>query len=170
MKIVVVLPAYNEAANLPTLLASIRAPLEAIAGDNHEIIVVDDGSTDETAAIVEKAAAEAPISLIKHSRNRGLGNTLQTGLVAASQHDGVVITMDADNSHDPDFIADLVEAIKKGNDVVIASRFQFGGAMVGVPWHRKILSIGASRVMKTAFPDGRYPRVINVTIEEDNNG
>ena len=152
MKVVAVLPAYNEAENLPPLLDDLRASLERAAVDQFEIIVVDDGSTDRTAAIAESAAAHAPVKVIKHSRNKGLGGALRTGLIAASKREGIVVTMDADNSHDPKFVPDLIEAIEAGNDIVIASRFQPGGAMIGVPWHRRVLSAGASWLMKAFFP------------------
>ena len=152
MKTTVLLPAYNEAENLPDLLLALHQTLRSTRDGDYEIILVDDGSTDDTAAIAEASAVDGPVRLIRHHRNQGLGGTLRTGLTAACRNDGVVVTMDADNSHDPGCIVAMVAAIEDGNELVIASRFQEGGAMVGVPWHRRLLSVGASRFMNLVFP------------------
>jgi dolichol-phosphate mannosyltransferase len=155
MKLTVVLPAYNEAENLPALLERIGSVFADPCCSDPLLIVVDDGSTDDTAAIVQAFSAAHPVELIRHERNRGLGRTLRTGLLEASARDGIVVTMDADDSHDPAIIPTLVRAIEAGNDVVIASRFQPGGGMVGLPAHRRLLSIAASRVMGVVFPHAR---------------
>ena len=103
VKITVVLPAYNEEQDLPPLLDRIGWAL-GNTKNAFQILVVDDGSTDRTAAVAEAAAEKLPIRLLKHSRNKGLGAAIRTGLQEASREDGAVITMDADNSHDPALI------------------------------------------------------------------
>jgi len=149
VKITVVFPAYNEEQDLPPLLARTGEALLAAECD-FRVLVVDDGSEDSTAEVAEGFARQFPLTLIRHPRNMGLGAAIRTGLRAAAKEGGAVITMDADNSHDPALIPALVERLGEGFDVVIASRFQEGGEEVGVAPHRVLLSHTASRVMRLA--------------------
>ena len=155
MNITVVLPAYNEEQDLPPLLERIGSALAA-AQCTYRILIVDDGSRDRTVELVLAAQRRLPITLVKHPRNMGLGAAIRTGLSEAAKDDGVVITMDADNSQDPALIPTMVNRIEEGYDVVIASRFQQGGQEVGVAPHRVVLSHGAGHVMRLAV---RYPGV-----------
>ena len=138
MKITVLMPAYNEERDLPGLLERTKLALQGWA--DYQVMIVDDGSTDRTAAIATEASRHMPLTLIQHARNQGLGAAIRTGLKAASQTDGVVVTMDADNSQGPELIRQMIDEIDSGADVVIASRFQPGSQEVGVPAHRKFLS------------------------------
>lgn len=147
MKITVVLPAYNEERDLPPLLDRIGNSMSS-AGVSYDILVVDDGSTDGTADIALRAAERWPVKLIQHSSNKGLGAAIRTGLTAASQLDGAVVTMDADNTQDPALIPHMVAVLEQGYDVVIASRFQKGAAEIGVAPHRKLLSHAAGSIMR----------------------
>jgi dolichol-phosphate mannosyltransferase len=147
----VVLPAYNESRNLPRLLTRIGDVLDRL-GQPYEVVVVDDGSTDDTASIAESAVRRMPVRVIRHRTNRGLGGALLTGLLEAIPRSGIVITMDADDTQDPDLIPRMVERIEAGHDVVIASRFESGGAEIGVPLHRRFLSHAASAVLKRIAP------------------
>ena len=151
MKITVVLPAYNEECDLPPLLERIGGSLSA-AGCDYAILVVDDGSTDRTAELAREAATRWPVSLLQHPENRGLGAAVLSGLQAAMKTDGIVITMDADNSHDPSVIPAMVKLASDSYDVVIASRFQEGGQEVGVPSMRKLFSHSASFFLRLFFP------------------
>jgi len=150
MRLSVVLPAYNEAQDLPPLLARIVATLGRLPVA-YRIIVIDDGSTDATASVVRNAALTAPVELVQHPRNLGLGAALRTGLTVDHSAEDVIILMDADNSHDPELIPALLKRIEEGYDVVIASRFQLGGEMVGVPWHRLLLSTIAGYGLRILF-------------------
>ena len=158
MKITLLLPAYNEEQDLPPLLERAGRALEGRA--DYRILVVDDGSKDGTAAAVRAAAQKLPITLIQHPRNMGLGAAMRTGLKAASKGEGAVVTMDADNSHDPELIHELVARLEQGYDVVIASRFQPGGQELGVPARRKLLSHTASSALRVLI---RYPGVRDYT-------
>jgi len=144
-RVLVVLPAYNEAESLPPLLARFAGSAAAVA--THRIVVVDDGSTDKTAAIARSASGRLPVSVIRHAQNRGLGAALRTGLMAAVGDSDIVITMDADDSHDPATIPLLVNRLLEGYDIVIASRFEDGGMEVGVAAHRRLLSHSASAIL-----------------------
>ncbi|WP_075089441.1 glycosyltransferase family 2 protein [Verrucomicrobium spinosum] len=148
----VVLPAYNEEKDLPRLLDRLQASLNAM-GRQYEIIVVDDGSRDRTAEIAEAAAGRMPVRLVQHTVNQGLGRAMQTGLSVAADLGGVVVTMDADNSHDPCYISEMVAVLERESmGVVIASRFRPGSLVQGVPWHRRMLSWGCFLAMKLVLP------------------
>lgn len=152
----VVLPAYNEASALPTLLAEIDDGLGKAAVD-YRMVVVDDGSTDATARILVAARERYPIATYAHPRNRGLGAALATGLRAAvTDVDGdVIVTMDADRTHEVSCIAGMLCGIAAGDDVVIASRFQRQARMSGVPLGRRLLSQAANRMLASAHPSMR---------------
>jgi dolichol-phosphate mannosyltransferase len=150
----IVLPAYNEADNLPLLLRALQETME----DNriaYEIIVVDDGSRDDTAAVTEACAGELPLLLVRHEVNQGLGATLRDGLQIALERAGerdIVITMDADATHMPGLIVQMVRMIGEGYDVVIASRYRAESRVYGVPAARRIMSRAASLLMRVIFP------------------
>ena len=147
-----VLPAYNEAEGIGQLIEQIKQSLSPI---DHHTVVVDDGSQDGTGAIVQGLAARWPVSLVPHEINRGAGQAIATGIQYACdryQPEDLVVTMDADNTQNPDLILKMLEAATSGADIVIASRFVPGGGQTGVPWHRSILSHGARVVFRLLFP------------------
>ena len=151
---IIVLPAFNEEQALPELLERIG---EAFAdnGMPYEVVIVDDGSSDNTANIAEQMSLQMPVSLVQHSVNQGLGPTLRDGLREALERAGerdIIVTMDADNTHPPGLIDRMVRMIHEGCDVVIASRFESGGCSVGVPIERHFLSLGARLLFTTLFP------------------
>lgn len=153
-RIRVVLPAYNEEEALSLFLGEIVETL-ALADIDHEVIVVDDGSADRTAEIVQQASLAMPVRLIQHEKNQGLAAAIRTGLHAGAEgaqpHD-VVVTMDADRTQRPEAILLMLEQIKAGCDLVIASRYRPGASVVGVPWHRNLLSLGGRVLFQTLFP------------------
>lgn len=150
----IVLPAYNEADNLPALLDALRDTM----ADNqlaYEIIVVDDASTDQTAEVAQRSADELPLLLIRHDVNQGLGGTLRDGLNLALQRCGerdIIVTMDADDTQQPGPIVRMLRMIGDGYDVVIASRYQSGSRVYGVPLIRRFMSRAASLLMRLLFP------------------
>lgn len=150
----IVLPAYNEAGNLPPLLRALR---DTMTGNNlgYEIVVVDDASTDDTAAVAERSADELPLLLVRHEVNQGLGGTLRDGLNLALQrcadHD-IIVTMDADDTHPPGTILRMLHRIDEGYDVVIASRYRPESRVYGVSLLRRFMSRAASVLMRLLFP------------------
>lgn len=150
--VAVVLPAYNEEKDLPALLSRLRETLTNQPFGYH-VIIVDDGSKDRTAEIAEEAAKTMPIHLVRHGVNRGLGCAIQTGLREAVNHGDLIVSMDADNSHDPIYIADMVKHMNANNtSVVIASRFQKGSVVKGVPLLRQGMSWGCFLFMRSIVP------------------
>lgn len=122
----VILPAYNEETVIQDVLREIQD-----AGYRN-IIVVDDGSNDET---FEKAQSVEGVIALRHPINRGKGAATKTGVEAAKLLGaGIIVTMDSDGQHNPTDIAHLIEPIKKARcDVVLGTRLQ---NPKGMPWYK----------------------------------
>jgi dolichol-phosphate mannosyltransferase len=153
-KVIIVLPAYNEAQTLERLLGHIGESMDDARLKFH-VVLVDDGSADRTWAIAHEYSRNMSMTLLKHDVNQGLGATIRDGLVSAVHlavdHD-IIITMDADDTHSPGLILRMVEMVREGFDVVVASRYQKGSRVVGVPFHRRILSRSASLLFRFLLP------------------
>ncbi len=153
-KCIVILPAYNEEESLALLLDECGAVLPALG--NYEIILINDGSTDATVEIAERYSEKLNLLVVHHSRNKGLGPAIKTGLhisLERSESDNdTVIYMDADYTHPPRYIPHMEDVIEQGADVVIASRFLKGSREVGVPFLRRLYSRGARIVFKLFLP------------------
>lgn len=157
MRVWVVLPAYEEAANLPALFDQLRAVAEEVYRLDLRVIVVDDGSSDATAKVAMLQAGSLPTEVIRNETNLGLAATFMRGMTAAcakAASGDVVVCMDADNSHAPGQILRMIRSIQEGRDVVIASRYQPGAVVRGVPWSRRVLSFGMSLLFRVVFPIG----------------
>ena len=141
---VAILPAYNEEKTIAKVIIKTQKHVD-------EVIVVDDGSTDMTATIAEKLGAK----VIRHDRNMGYGAALRTGLeYAAKLNPDVVITIDADDQHDPDDIPGLIGPIlNEEADVVIGSRFLKGEAK-SIPTYRKVgIKVITALTRKAAYKE-----------------
>jgi dolichol-phosphate mannosyltransferase len=153
-KLIVVLPSYNEGPNLRPLFSSIHAAMEG-AGLSYEIVLVDDGSADMTAEVLREATHKYPLTVVQHKQNRGLAQTIRDGFIEAlsrAENSDVLVTMDADGTHLPMIIPDMIKLVEGGCDVVVASRFRPGAAVRGVPFYRQVLSVGASWMCRIVFP------------------
>jgi len=129
MKVIAVIPAYNEETTIAEVLQRTRPFVD-------EILVVDDGSDDRTAQI----AAAAGAIVASHVVNRGLGAAIGTGFAGALRRGAdVAITLDADGQHDPNEIPLFLEAIEAGADAVVGSRMLTG--FKGMPWYRRVAQI-----------------------------
>jgi dolichol-phosphate mannosyltransferase len=120
-RISVAIPVYNEAAGLPELLRRLRGVLDELAGGPHEILFVDDGSSDGTLAALERAAVEDQrLAVVSLSRNFGH----QAALAAALDHvtGEVVVLMDGDLQDPPEAIPQFLDKFREGYDVVYAIR------------------------------------------------
>lgn len=153
-RILVVLPAFNEEADVGPLLERIDNDMHE-DGTPYQVILVDDGSTDATPQVVERHAQHMPIRMQRHTQNLGLGATIRDGLqlaVSVCSESDIIVVMDADNTHTPGLIRGMIRLVKEGSDVVIASRYQPGSLVKGVPFHRRLLSSVASILFRLAFP------------------
>ncbi|HTM58198.1 MAG TPA: glycosyltransferase family 2 protein [Candidatus Udaeobacter sp.] len=152
------LPAYNEERSLPPLLERCIPLGDALGkqGDRLAVLVVDDGSGDGTIAAARAFEGRLALEVVPHGVNRGLGAALRTGVEAGLQRsaeEDFIATMDADNTHDPGLIPEMVRRIREtGADVVIASRYAPGGQEVGLTRLRQFLSRGASFLLTLTTP------------------
>lgn len=152
--IVVVLPAYNEEDSIVPLINRILNISNKRLKDDVMVVVVDDGSIDSTAACVNEIGSNQVI-LLRHEHNRGLGETIKTGLLFAlnfSTDVEVIVTMDSDNTHTPGLFLRMVMALDEGNDIVIASRYRIGSRVIGLKRYRKLLSLCMSYLFRVLFP------------------
>lgn len=152
----VILPAFNEAESLPPLLARL-AGFSETQKISMLAWVVDDGSTDDTAAIAQRGHSGLDVKLVTHPVNLGLGQALHSGLRSVTDVAGsndVAVVMDADDTHDVELIATMLEKIDEGADLVVGSRFVDGGDDSTAPAFRRFLSRGAAFVFSTVLPVG----------------
>jgi dolichol-phosphate mannosyltransferase len=153
-KVLVVLPSYNEGPNLGPLFASIDATMRG-GRRPYEVVLVDDGSSDTTPSVLAESEPKYPLSVVQHQRNQGLAVTMRDGLLEGlhrAEDGDVIVTMDADGTHIPSVILEMLTLIESGCDVVVASRFRAGAAVRGVPFYRQVLSVGASWMCRILFP------------------
>ncbi|MGZ5256070.1 MAG: glycosyltransferase family 2 protein, partial [Vulcanimicrobiaceae bacterium] len=153
----VVIPAFNEG---PGLAENLEVLLQFLAscGGPYEVLVVDDGSTDETYEVAQRlAASHENLRVLRHVTNLGLGAAIRTGFAFA--HGSVVITYDSDMSYHPEIIPGLIIELENSNaDLVLASPYMRGGAVANVPWLRRVLSREANRFLSFAT-NGRYATI-----------
>ncbi len=140
MKIFVVTPTFNEKKNIKELIEKIN-----LANEKIDILVVDDNSPDGTHEIVNNLKNKYKnLHLLKRLEKGGLGSAYIAGMKYALNHNAdLIIQMDADMSHDPASINDLIEK-SKNFDLVIGSRYISGINVVNWPFHRLIISYGAN--------------------------
>ncbi|OPZ03514.1 MAG: Undecaprenyl-phosphate mannosyltransferase [candidate division BRC1 bacterium ADurb.BinA364] len=145
-KIWLAMSAYNEAENIVPLLESAGEVFRAMDACV-EILLVDDGSSDGTAAAARSARLRCPLAIVDHGANRGLRQGILTALREAAERaetdDDLVIFMDSDNTHSPEAIPEMVRRAAEGADIVIASRYLPESRQIGVPWRRLWLSHAA---------------------------
>lgn len=143
MAALVVLPTYQEALNIADVLTRVRD----VVPDAH-ILVVDDGSPDGTADLAEATASElGQIDVLRRAAKSGLGPSYRAGFAwgLARDHE-VLVEMDADLSHDPAVLPQLIGAVTNGDaDLAIGSRYVPGGEVPGWPTHRRVLSQWGNR-------------------------
>ncbi|GAC1398555.1 MAG: glycosyltransferase [Vulcanimicrobiaceae bacterium] len=144
-RVSVVVPAFNEGEEIGRTLARIYAAVDPMRERYAvDVIVVDDGSSDETASTIMKFASERPDLIIRtHAVNRGLVEGLKTGATASTAE--VIVYLDADLSYTPDIVEPLVATLfARDAAVVIASPYMSGGRVGNVPRDRLIASRGAN--------------------------
>ena len=141
MQVLVVIPTYNESENIDRVLRRVRGALP-----DATVLVVDDGSPDGTGDIAEKVGTGiGNIELLRRTEKSGLGSAYRAGFRwGLDRGFDVCIEMDADLSHDPDALPDLVAPLGKGFELVIGSRYVPGGSIPNWAWHRRLLSRGGN--------------------------
>jgi dolichol-phosphate mannosyltransferase len=142
-----VIPAYNEAENIPNLMADLAPRARELGA---RIIFVDDGSKDGTYEAIQEHRDGLHLAVVRHPVNRGLGTAINSGLRAAlgeSQDGDAIVTLEADNTSDLDDLPAMLGKFNQGADVVLASVYAPGGRIVGVaPWR-----LAASKAVSNTF-------------------
>lgn len=153
MKLFILLPSYNEGEALPYLLNSLSDLLYENCY-NYEVLVINDGSLDDTERIALAWGNKLNLKVLNHNTNLGLGEAVNTGLSYFYENcadDDAVVIMDADNTHDVKNIPYMLDNIRKGSDVVIASRYESGGREIGLSFFRRFCSYCANMLLKQCF-------------------
>ncbi len=142
MRVLVVVPTYNERQNVQLLIPAVRE-----SRSRADVLVVDDHSPDGTSDVVAELADRlGQITLLSRPGKLGLGSAYRAGFeYALDRGYDVVVSMDVDLSHDPEVLPDLLRLIDAGADAVIGSRYVPGGTTVDWPWHRRVLSRWGNR-------------------------
>ena len=150
------IPAYNEENNILDTLAAIR--LHAGTRDLAAIVVVNDGSADQTSRAARSLAGELPVRVLDHPANAGPGAAFQTAFtyaLAEAQDDDLLITMEADNTADLSVLPAMLSRSEHA-DVVLASCYSDGGALRNCPASRRLLSAGANALVRHSLGLTRY--------------
>ena len=140
----VILPTYNERPNLEALVLAIR-------GEGCDVLVVDDNSPDGTGELADRLAGGDPGVLVEHRAGKlGLGSAHIAGLRRGAELGyALLVTMDADGSHQPRHLGPILAAARRSGGVVIGSRYVSGGSIVGWNARRKLLSHSANLYCRT---------------------
>jgi dolichol-phosphate mannosyltransferase len=151
MRVLVMLPTYNEIENIQDVLERTRRALP-----DADVLVIDDGSPDGTAEQAEKLGAEfaadlgtdlgagsGRIEVLRRASKSGLGSAYRAGFrIGLARGYDVMVEMDADLSHDPAVLPQLIDAVERGADLAIGSRYVPGGDIPDWKWLRRMISRG----------------------------
>jgi dolichol-phosphate mannosyltransferase len=142
MRVTVVVPTYNEADNIDTVVRAVRQVLPSAS-----VLVVDDGSPDGTAALARTLGDElGGIEVLERATKDGLGAAYRAGLRhAIEQGAEICVQMDADLSHDPAVLPALVSIAEHGADLALGSRYVPGGITLNWPRRRRLVSRWGNR-------------------------
>ncbi|MGH2884043.1 MAG: polyprenol monophosphomannose synthase [Solirubrobacteraceae bacterium] len=142
-QVCVVIPTYNEAENIEGILRAVAAELDPLIPARYRILVVDDGSPDGTGRIADRLAQQlAPVEVLHRAVKSGLGHAYGAGFGwALTSGADLVIQMDADFSHDPKYLGDLIAAAEH-EDLVLGSRYVEGGGVRDWGLLRRLISRG----------------------------
>ncbi len=146
------IPAFNEVDNLVFLFANLRR-IAAYLESDYRIIIVDDCSTDGTAAKVDEFSSVMPVTLLRFTENRGPGAAFEAAFRKAletANDDDIFVTLEADNTSDLCILGRMREQINRGADIALASVYG-AGKIVGAPLTRRALSLFANFMLKYAL-------------------
>lgn len=144
----IIIPCFNEAANVPLLADELIPVVDSLRRDRSvEIIFVDDGSTDDTGDLLERTFGNyLATHVIRHGHNQGIGAAMRTGFRSARGN--VIVTTDSDASYPFSLIEPLLDHLQSGVDIVTASCYHPAGGVNNVPAYRIYLSRMASLIYR----------------------
>lgn len=147
-RVLVVVPTYNELQNLPLIVARLRASVPSA-----DVLVADDDSPDGTGDLADELAVDdSQLHVLHRPGKDGLGAAYLAGFAwGLSRGYDVLVEMDADGSHPPEQLPDLLERIAAGADLVLGSRYVQGGAVQNWPRSREVLSRGGNTYVRLAL-------------------
>lgn len=147
----VIMPCYNEATGMQRHTEEMLKYLEKLTLP-YELILVNDGSTDRTASILDNLAAQYPrVKVVHHNRNLGRGAALRTGFAAANND--FVFTFDADLTYAPNHLETMLRALEEQKaDIVMGSPYHKGGTATNVPGFRLLISRLGNKVLTMSSP------------------
>lgn len=156
---IVIIPTYNERENVQVVIPALAKVFKTITNWNMGVLVVDDTSPDKTYEVVKKLTSKYSfLKLLINKQKAGLGGAYLKGMTEAFENLGadVVFEFDADLSHDPEKIPELLTKIEEGYDLVLGSRYVKGGS-IPQDWglHRKLLSITGNLFIMFVLTDFR---------------
>jgi len=142
VRVLVMVPTFNEAENIDEVLHRVRGTLPYA-----DILVIDDGSPDGTAELADAVGAEiGRVDVLRRGAKSGLGSAYRAGFrTGLAEGYDVMVEMDADLSHDPDALPALVDAVARGADLAIGSRYVPGGRIPNWSLSRRMLSRWGNR-------------------------
>jgi len=148
-RVYILLPVYNEEEGIEKLLGRIQRVMSCYQG-NYKVVIVNDGSHDRTSRVI-RSFREMPLELIDFPENRGIAAVFEAGfrlILDEANDDDLVITLDADNTHTPYVIPDLIEHARDQFGLTIASRYAPGGQVIGLDVIRVFLSHCCSSLLR----------------------
>lgn len=152
IKIAVLIPTYNEVQNIPGLLHAMHTMSSKFNDIAFSIYIIDDSSPDGTAKAVETLNAQLEnvnfkVNVIRRVQKEGLGKAYIDGfkkMLALTDAPDCVLQMDADLSHNPEYITEFVKGVRQGADFIVGTRYIQGGSCPDWSWYRKLLSRGGN--------------------------
>ena len=147
VKVALIIPTFNEAGNIKKLVELISAKLNEAVGNSYQIVIVDDNSPDGTGKIADRLSKKYNLIAIHRKGKQGLSSAVLAGLEGSSSE--IVGVMDADFSHPPEKILEILELIKSGQaGFVLGSRYVKGGKIENWPFFRRLVSFSATLLAK----------------------
>ena len=146
-----IIPTYQEAANIAPLVQALTQLLDPVLPNDYELIVVDDNSPDHTWEHAQQVAAQFPVQVMRRIDERGLSTAVIRGWQAA--RGSVLGVIDADLQHPPETLIQLLSEIRRGADLSVASRHVIGGGVSDWSLARRILSRGAQMLGLVILPE-----------------
>jgi dolichol-phosphate mannosyltransferase len=145
-----IIPAFNESANVPRLISSLKDWSRSRSQPVH-LIAVDDGSTDGTGELFA-ACPDLPVTVVRHAANRGVHEVFRSGFQAWSKlpagPQDLAVTLEADNTSSLEILDVMLARAREGYDVVLASCYAPGGEVVGTNLFRRTLSFCANLILR----------------------
>lgn len=151
--IYILIPAYNEEKGIKKTINDLSLILEGL-NEKFKIVVINDGSTDNTEKVLEEYKEAEYIKILKHEKNKGVGIAFKTGFdfinLKAKEND-ITVVIDADTTCNLNLLGEMIKKIDEKYDIVIASRFRKGGGYRGFPFLRKIVSVIGNFILRILF-------------------